>query len=129
MQIIRQLTFIIDKANGLLNDERDFHFVVGGHADVPKAKAMKAGIVKLTQKRADFVVETMLQWNLVNCRKEMLHSRGFGGCCPLPLSIQPVAGMALPSGDRPNMRVEIKTIDKKVAHAFMRAPLVWCQSR
>ena len=128
-QIIRQLTFIIDKANGLLNDARDFHFVVGGHADVPKAKAMKAGIVKLTQKRADFVVQTMVRWDLVNCRQEMLHARGYGGCCPLPLSVQPIAGMALPNGDRPNMRVEVSTIDKNEAHAFLKEPLVWRQSR
>jgi hypothetical protein len=48
-----------------VNDEREFHFLISGHADVPKAKALKTGIVKLTKLRAEAVVTRMLSWKLV----------------------------------------------------------------
>lgn len=108
-----------------MNDEREFHFLISGHADVPKAKALKTGIVKLTKLRAEAVVTRMLSWKLVNCPNEDLHSKGFGGCRPLPTSIQPVAGQALPNGDRPNMRVEVKTVERSRAQYIVAEPLVY----
>ena len=111
--VLRQIARVVISANSHLPDVADLHFIVAGHADVPEEKALANWCVSLTQQRADAVKEHLLHMGVDD---EHLHPRGYGGS-------QPLRGVVVGEGARPNMRVEFRATNAARWPALVAQPL------
>ena len=114
-EVLAQLAAVVVCANSHLPDDADLHFIIAGHADVPQEKALQKWCVALTQTRADAVKRHLTQMGVEAVH---LHSRGFGGSQPLP-------GVIVGEGERPNMRVEFRATNAAEWAARIAQPLLY----
>jgi hypothetical protein len=120
-EIVTQLATAINVCNRarLATGHHAFHFIVGGHADVPSSQALDANVIKTTEMRATKVRKALLAAGVApHGEDEVLHARGYGGCAP----IEPFAGR---TGARRNMRVDIVSATRAEALAELAAPLAY----
>ena len=114
-EVLAQLATVVVCANSHLPDAADLHFIIAGHADVPPEKALQKWCVALTQTRADAVKRHLMRMGV---DAGYLHPRGYGGSQPLP-------GVLVGEGERPNMRVEFRVTSASEWASQIARPLTY----